>query len=50
MLNKKIYIGKNLLKKIINNESVLDIATINLEEGFFIMDETEGCVELSYSL
>lgn len=43
---RKIYINKSLLTKIHSGEETSDISVIDIEEGIWIMDKTEGCVEL----
>lgn len=43
---RKIYIGKDLLRRILAGEKTSDVVAIDIAEGMFIMDKTEGCVEL----
>lgn len=45
-MKRGIYIGKSLLKRILAGEPTDEIACIDIEEGFFILDKTEGCIEL----
>lgn len=43
---REIFINKSLLRKIQNGEETSDVKVIDIEEGMFIMDKTEGCIEL----
>lgn len=45
-MSRKIFINKSLYEKIVNGEPTSDISVVDIEEGVFIMDKTEGCIEL----
>lgn len=45
-MERKVFIGKSLYARIIGGEPTSDITVIDLPEGVFILDRTEGCIEI----